>query len=149
MAPSYTTNDVVWVSPVVSNATITLVTPAACTALSFLDAAGNGPVFPTVIVHHQSGNSETNSIKIVDWFDSSPPAYIPNGRVSADTGQWSQQTFATNGADRLFNTDLPLADTLSPVTSIDVIYTNAAGRAGIFALAGSTGPVAPIFTQQP
>jgi hypothetical protein len=149
MAPSYTTNDVVWVSPVVSNATITLVTPAAYTALSFLDAAGNGPVFPTVIVHHQSGNSETNSIKIVDWFDSSPPAYIPNGRVSADTGQWSQQTFATNGADRLFNTDLPLADTLSPVTSIDVIYTNAAGRAGIFALAGSTGPVAPIFTQQP
>src|ERR1051326_3437019 len=85
MARRYTTNDVVWVSPVVSNATITLVTPAAYTALSFLDAAGNGPVFPTVIVHHQSGNSETNSIKIVDWFDSSPPAYIPNGRVSADT----------------------------------------------------------------
>lgn len=149
MAPDYTTNDVVWVSPVVSNATMTLVTPAAYTALSFLDAAGNGPVFPTVIVHHQNGNSETNSIKIVDWFDTSPPAYIPNGRVAADSGQWSQQTSATNGADRLFFTDLPLADTASPVTSIDVVYTNTTGRAGIFALAGSTGPVAPIFTQQP
>jgi hypothetical protein len=149
MAASYTTNDVVWVSPVVTNATITLVTPAAYTALSFLDAAGNGPVFVTTIVHHQNGNSETNDIKIVDWFDSSPPIFIPNGRVQAESGQWSQQTFAQNGADRLFATDLPLADTVSPITTIDLVYTNTGGRAGIFALAGNTGPVAPIFTQQP
>jgi hypothetical protein len=149
MAASYTTNDVVWVSPVVTNATITLVTPQAFTALSFLDAAGNGPVFVIAIVHHQNGNSETNTVKIVDWFDSSPPIYIPNGRVAADSGQWSQQTFAQNGADRLFNTDFLVADTVSPVTSIDLVYTNAAGRAGVFALAGNTGPVAPIITSQP
>lgn len=149
MAPDYTTNDVVWVSPLITNATITLVTPAAYTALSFLDAAGNGPRFVTTIVHHQNGNSETNDIRIVDWFDSSPPMFIPNGRVQAESGQWSQQTFQTNGADRLFATDLPLADTASPVTTIDLVYTNTAGRAGIFALAGNTGPVAPIFTLQP
>jgi len=149
MAPDYTTNDVVWLSPVITNATITLVTPQAFTALSLLDAAGNGPVFPTVIVHHQNGNSETNSVKIVDWFDSSPPIYIPNGRVAADSGQWSQQTFQTNGADRLFATDFLVADTVSPVTSIDLVYTNTGGRAGVFALAGNTGPVTPIFTQQP
>jgi hypothetical protein len=49
----------------------------------------------------------------------------------------------------LFATDLPLADTVSPVTTIDLVYTNTVGRAGVFALAGNTGPVAPIFTQQP
>jgi hypothetical protein len=150
MPPDYTTNCAVVVSTNIPTATITLVTPAAYTALSFLDASGNGPNYPTAIVHHQNGNSETNSIKIVDWFDSSPPMYIPNGRVAADTAQWSQQTFATNGADRLFATDLPLADTASPVTSIDLIYTNTlTGRSVVFALSGSTGPVAPIFTQQP
>jgi hypothetical protein len=149
MAPDYTTNCVVWISPNYSNATITLVTPTAYTALSFLDAAGNGPVTPQVIIHHQNGNSETNTIRIVDWFDSSTPTYIPNGRVQAQSGQWSQQLSTTNGADRLFASDILLADTASPVTSIDLVYTNTGGRAGIFALAGATGPVAPIFTQQP
>lgn len=149
MAPDYTTNDVMWVSPVVTNATITLVTPKAYTALSFLDAAGNGPVHPTVIVHHQNGVSETNVITIVDWFDTSTPMYIPNGRVQVESGQWSQQTFAQNGADRLFASDIVLADTVSPVTSIDLVYTDTAGRAAIFALSGSTGAVAPIITQQP
>lgn len=149
MAPSYTTNDVVWLNTIVSNATITLVTPTAFTALSFLDAAGNGPVRPVVVVHHQNGNSETNTINIVDWFDGSTPTYIPNGRVAVDTAQWSQQTFQTNGADRLFASDILLADTVSPVTTIDLLYTNTAGRAGIFALAGATGPVAPIIVQNP
>jgi hypothetical protein len=149
MAPDYTTNDVVWVSTVISNATITLVTPKAYYALSFLDAAGNGPVQPVVIVHHQNGGSETNIINVVDWFDSSTPIYIPNGRVAADSGQWSQQTFAQNGADRLFASDIVLADTVSPVTSIDLVYTNTGGRAAIFALSGSTTPVPPIFTEQP
>src|ERR1043166_5375549 len=149
MAPNYTTNDVVWVSPAISNATITLVTPTAASALSFLDAAGNGPVSPMVIVHHQNGFSETNSIIIVDWFSGSTPMYIPNGRVAVDSGQWSQQTFAQNGADRLFATDLPLVDVVSPVTSIDLVYTNTGGRAGIFAVSALAGAVPPIFTQQP
>ena len=149
MAPDYTTNDVVWVSPVVTNATITLVNPQAYYALSFLDAAGNGPVNPIVIVHHQNGLSETNVIPIVDWFSSSPPIYIPNGRVQVESGQWSQQTFAQNGADRLFASDFLLTETVSPVTSIDLVYTNTGGRAAIFALSGSTGVVPPIITQQP
>ena len=46
------------------------------------------------------GSSETNSIVVVDWFSTSTPIYIPNGRVSVDSGQWSQQLFAGNGADR-------------------------------------------------
>ena len=149
MAADYTTNDVVWVSPTFSNATITLVTPAAFTALSFLDAAGNGPVNPTVIVHHQNGFSETNALAIFDWFGSSTPIYTPNGRVDVGSGVWDQANAATNGGDRLFASDLPLSDTVSPVTSIDLVYTNTGGRAAIFALSGTTGPVPPIFTQQP
>jgi hypothetical protein len=149
MAPDYTVNDVVWGSPTVPNATITLVTPTAASSLSFLDAAGNGPVSPMVIVHHQDGSSETNSIIIQDWFSSATPIYIPNGRVDTGSGQWSQQLFAGNGADRLFSSDLPLANVVSPVTSIDLVYTNTGGRAGIFAVSALAGAVPPIFTQQP
>jgi hypothetical protein len=150
MAADYTTNDVVYISPVFTNATITLVTPQAYTALSFLDAAGNGPVNPVVIVHHQNGSSETNVLIIVDWFDSSTSAYIPNGRVAANTAEWDQQYFdKTMSSGRLFSTDLPLVETASPVTSIDLVYTNTGGRAAIFALSGTTGPVPPFFTGQP
>lgn len=149
MPPDYTVNDAVWVSPTVANATITFVTPTAATALSFLDAAGGGPVNPIVIVHHQDGSSETNIITIVDWFDTSTPMYIPNGRVAADSGQWSQQFITQNGADRLFASDLPLANVASPVTSIDLVYTNTGGRAAIFAVSATAGAVPPIFTQQP
>jgi hypothetical protein len=149
MAPDYTTNDVVWVSPTVTNATITLVTPTAATALSFLSAAGNGPVNPVVVVHHQDGSAETNTITIVDWFSGNTPMYIPNGRVDTGSGQYSQVVVTGTGADRLFGSDLPLTYTVSPVTSIDLVYTNTGGRAGIFAVSATAGAVAPIFTQQP
>ena len=148
MAPDYTANNVVWVSPVITNATITPVTPTAAAALSFLCAAGNGPVNPTVIIHHQDNTSETNTITIYDWFSGNTPMYIPNGRVQAESGQWSQQLFAGNGANRLFNTDLLLANTTSPITSIDVIYNDVGGRAGIFAVSSTLIPP-PIITQQP
>ena len=149
MAPDYTTNDVVWISPTVTNATITLVTPTAASALSFLCAAGNGPVSPVVVVHHQDGSSETNIINIVDWFSGNTPMYIPNGRVNTSSGQFSQVVVTGTGADRLFGSDLPLTYTVSPVTTIDLVYTNTGGRAGIFALSATAGAVAPIFTQQP
>lgn len=150
MAPDYTTNDVVWLSPTVTNATITFVTPTAASALSFLDAAGNGPVVPSVVIHHQNGNSETNTITIVDWFSGITPIYIPNGRVDTGSGQFSQVTSNNVGADRLFSSDIPVADPVSPITSIDLIYTNTVGgRAGIFAVSATAGAVAPIFTLQP
>ncbi len=154
MAPSYTANDVVSLSPVVTNATITLVTPTAASALSFLCAAGNGPVQPIAVVHHQNGFSETNTITIVDWFSGGTPIYIPNGRVDTGSGQFSQVTVTGTGADRLFATDLPLADSVSPVTSIDFVYTNTGtgnngGRAMIFAVSALAGAVPPIFTQNP
>ena len=149
MAPDYTTNCAVWLSPVITNATITLVTPTAASALSFLDAAGNGPQVIPVVIHHQNGFLETNTITIVDWFSGSTPMYIPNGRVNTDSGQWSQQRVTLDGADRLFASDLPLTDIVSPVTSIDLVYTNTGGRAGIFAVSALAGAVPPIFTQNP
>lgn len=149
MAPDYTTNNVAWVSTVITNVTITPVTPTAASALSFLCAAGNGPVSPVVIVHHQDTTTETNIITIPDWFSGITPMYIPNGRVQAESGQWSQITFAQTGANRLFNADLPLLNTVSPVTSIELVYTNTGGRAGIFAVSSVAGVAPPIISQHP
>jgi len=149
MAPDYTANNAAWISTTVTNATLTPVTPTAASALSFLCSAGNGPVSPVVVVRHQDGSSETNSITVPDWFSGITPMYIPNGRVSVDSAQWSQITVAQTGANRLFNADLLLANTVSPVTSVELTYTNGAGRAAIFALSSVAGTAPPIITQQP
>ncbi|HTI97935.1 MAG TPA: hypothetical protein VL527_03450 [Dongiaceae bacterium] len=149
MAPDYTTNDVVWMNPTNSTATITPSTPTAATALSFLGAAANGPINPMVMVHHQDGSVETNIISIQDWFSSTTPMWIPNGRVDTGSGQFSQVVVTGLGANRLFASDLPLANTVSPVTSVDLLYTNTVGRSLIFAVSYSTGPVLPIFQKQP
>ena len=61
MPPDYTTNDAVYISDndAFTNATITLTTPAAYTGLSFLAAAGNGPVPVNYVITHQGGKTES------------------------------------------------------------------------------------------
>jgi hypothetical protein len=151
MPPDYTVNNAVWLAPTpaMSNATITLVTPAAVSALSFLAAAGNGPATPMVAIHHQDGTTETNTITVPDWFNNSAPfAYGANGRVGVDTAQFDVRNDA-NKDPRLFPCDVSLANTVSPVTSIDVLYTNTGGRISILAVSGTAGAVAPFFISNP
>ncbi|MGI8966673.1 MAG: immunoglobulin domain-containing protein, partial [Limisphaerales bacterium] len=145
---SYTANNATYLSPAIPNATMTLAAPTAVSALSFLASAGNGPVSPIVIVNHQNGVAETNSLVIPDWFNVAAPFVVAaNGRVAVDTAQFNLQPL--NRTPRMFSIDLALTETVSPVTTIDLVYTNTGGRAAIFALSGATGPTPPIITTQP
>jgi hypothetical protein len=163
MPSDYTVNNALYISDLdtYTNGTITLTTPAAFTGLSFLGAAGNGPVNVNYVITHTGGKTETGVLSIQDWFSgSAPAAWVANGRVAVDTAQFSNVN-STNfpnfsaGYPRLIENDIVLTDTTDPVVSIYLENTNGAdqglssGRFSIFALSGSAGVLPPVITQQP
>ncbi|HEX7652955.1 MAG TPA: autotransporter-associated beta strand repeat-containing protein, partial [Verrucomicrobiae bacterium] len=139
-ANSYTTNDVALVDPTVAG-NLTLSTPTACSALSFLASAGNGPMTVNVTVTHGDASTETSTIVVPDWFDSTGPiAFAAGGRANADgTGV---STFASPFFPFLFAIDTSLTNTTSAVVSVALTYnssTSASAHAAFMAVAGSTG----------
>ncbi len=138
MAASYTTNNAVMVdSNYVKSATVTLTTPTAYSALSFLGSAGNQAMTINYKVHHADSTIETGTLVFPDWFATNTPAYSTYGRVSAD-GLTTQ--IQTSGAPFLFPLDKTLTNTASAVTSIDLTYnTGSGGVACLMALSGSNG----------
>ena len=155
MPPDYTTNDAVYISDndAFTNATITLTTPAAYTGLSFLAAAGNGPVPVNYVITHQGGKTESGVLVINDWFDGSgQEAFVPNGRVAVDTSYFNN---VGSGDPILQESDIVLSDTTDPVVSIYLENTNgvdqglSSGRFGILAVSGAAGALPPVFTVVP
>lgn len=136
MAPDYTTNNVFFISdnPGTTSATITFNSPASYTGLSFLSAAGNGPVSVNVTVHHAADPDEFFTISVVDWFNGATATYTANGRYQKESLTFNN---VNGGTVKLFNNDITLVGG-SPITSIDLAYSSG-GRAMIFALSGSTG----------
>lgn len=148
MPASYTTNDAIYISSTITNDTITLTTPAAFTGLSFLGAAGNGPMTVQLTVHHSGGADEHLNLTVPDWFNGSvSPVIDCNGRVAVDTAYFSN----IKGADpRVFANDIALGDSTDPVTSIDILNTNlSSGRFSLFSVSGTTGVLPPIISAQP
>jgi hypothetical protein len=137
LPPSYTNNNAALVDAVSTVAFLTPVSPASFSALSFLTAAGNGPATLRCIVNHTDGTSETNSFIAPDWFDSSPPAFTANGRVSIST----KLVDAVNaGNPRLFAMDVPLTNTASPVTNLVLTFLgNGNAHAVVLAVSGAVG----------
>ncbi len=148
MPPSYTAANAAYLNLNITNDTITLTTPAAFSGISFLGAAGGGDQSLSIVINHQGGSSEAKTITIPDWYNvSAPVAYIVNGRVQVPTAQFQD---VENNNPRLLQIDIPLDDAVNPVTSIDLVKTNANdARMAIFALSGATGTLPPVVTQQP
>jgi hypothetical protein len=150
MPPDYTVNNAIYIGTTnnMTNATITLATPTSYSGLSFLASAGNGPVKLNVVINHQSAASETTTLTVADWYNSSAAtAFIANGRVAADTATLQD---VNNKNPRLLQNDIVLSDTVDPVTSIVLLNTNTSGgRLAIFAVSGSAGALPPAITVQP
>jgi hypothetical protein len=117
-APSYTANDVVLVDSVTSNS-ITLLTPAKMWRLSFLTAAGHGPVNVNYVVHHADGSSEPGTFSSPDWFGSGTVAWAVNGRVDAQSG--NLQTWGSGGP-KLCSVDVAVTNIASAVTNIALSF---------------------------
>ncbi|HSU54372.1 MAG TPA: hypothetical protein VLT36_09955, partial [Candidatus Dormibacteraeota bacterium] len=150
MPPSYTANDALMVGrDGFTNGTLTLASPAIYTNLAVLHA-GNGYMGSNFYtIHHADASVETGVMTNFDWFQASDTtgpsnpsnkvAYVTAGRVA--TGRIN---VINNGgsltAAKLFWVDLPVNNTSSAVTSVDITYGGVQGnRTHIFALSGSDG----------
>lgn len=133
-AASYSQNNVFYVGPYegYTTATVTLVNPAAYQALSLLSCAGNGPVVMEVLVRHADHSTQQLQVSSPDWFNQPNPFYVINGRFNPSTAGFSD---VNSGNPRLYTNDLVLANTASPVTSLELTYLSG-GRAAVFAVAG-------------
>jgi hypothetical protein len=148
LAPSYTAPNALLITPptgFVTNGTFTLTVPAPYSSLSVLADGGNGGVVVNYIVHFADATTETGTISITDWFNVANPAWTASGRFNNNNA-----TFDNVGTTnpRLHSYDIPLANTLGLVTSIDFTYRSGTGRDGIYALSGSVlagGPWVPIL----
>mgnify|MGYP005840337849 CR=1 FL=1 len=149
LAPDYTTNNVLYVGnyefvngDVPGENTLTLVTPASYTGLSFLNTAGNGPVAINVTVTHQDSSVSYYSFSSLDWFNAATAFFTLNGRFDPSTLALNN---VNSGNPRLFINDIELTSS-SPVTSIQFTWVSG-GRAAILAVAGQTtsgGEFSPI-----
>jgi hypothetical protein len=151
MAPSFTTNDVVFVQTnVVQTTTITLASPAAYSMLSFLCAGAKSNVAVKFIIRHAdtSYNEIKNNVIIPEWTGPTNADWAAYGAVDLATASPTNVFSGTNYS--LFAVDVTCTNA-SPVTTIDVTWlkglTNS--HAAIFAVsgisAGGSGGTLPPF----
>ena len=145
MPPDYTTNNALFVSkgngP--TAATITIASPAPFAALSFLNSSGNGAVPIDYQVNHQDGTFEVGSFSSTDWFHGNGaapfPVWMAHCLMSIEGGNL-QQIGGNNGS--LYNNDITLTNTTSPVVSITFSNAGTGGRMNLFGISGSSDGVA-------
>ncbi len=154
MAPSYQTNNALLVDATTGGA-FALITPKACARLSFLTSAGNAqdsPLTVNYLVYYLDGSSESGSFDSYDWFKGTNTvpikAVIASGRV-ADVAA-STLTFNNVGTldPSLYQVDVTLANTTSPITNIDLSYGASVGanaHAAVFAVSGATNLSSPLL----
>lgn len=149
LAGSYSSNNVLVIDYDLDSGILTPANPAAYSALSFLCSAGHGPVTNQCVISHANGLSETNSMIIPDWFDTLPAALVSNGDLNLNN-RIADSVGASN--PRLYGIDVPLANTISPVTNVIFTFKGGAvnSHAAIFAMSGlsnqasGTAPVLSI-----
>ena len=110
MPPSYTTSNAALID-VSDSATLTLVTPAAFSALSFLVSAGHGPATIAYTVSHADSSTDSGTFSAPDWFGNYPVAFDANGRVDVQSGAFDS---VTNNNPRLYAVDISLGNRTSP-----------------------------------
>ncbi|HEV2438030.1 MAG TPA: glycoside hydrolase family 76 protein, partial [Verrucomicrobiae bacterium] len=135
LAPSYSANNVAMVDASHS-ANLVPATSNPFSALSFLNAAGHGPVTVDYQVAHADGSVERGQFSSPDWFFNAPVVYNAQGRVDVVTGVLNN---VSNNEPRLYAGDILLTNLASAVTNINLSWDagNSAGSVGaIFAVSG-------------
>ncbi|HEX3717517.1 MAG TPA: glycoside hydrolase family 76 protein [Verrucomicrobiae bacterium] len=141
LAPSYTGNNVILLKTNSAPVKVTLNSSSNYSALSFLTAAGNGPVTIGCRVLHANSFSESNSFIVPDWFSEAPVAFAANGRVDVDNKEISSLNEIN---PCIYAADVALENN-SPVSSVTLSWLSGGGdgNAAIFAISGGTS-VLPV-----
>ena len=141
LATSYTTNNVAMIDSSHS-ANLIPATPTPLSALSFLTAAGHGPVTVDYQVGHADGSAEAGKFTSPDWFFNAPVVFYAQGRVDAITGAFNN---VNNNEPRLYAEDIALTNLASAVTNINLTWDTGNLAGGIAAILGVSGvPVQPV-----
>jgi hypothetical protein len=144
---SYTANNALMIDLNLNSGSLTPVNPAAFAALSFLCAAGRGPVTNECVINHANGLSQTNTLIVPNWFDGLAPVFVSNGSLDLGT----RIVDSTSANPRLYAIDIPLANTVSAVTNVVVTFKGGPpnSHSAIFAISGlssqTSGP-RPVLT---
>jgi predicted alpha-1,6-mannanase (GH76 family) len=148
MAPSYSANNALFLAAAVPAGNLIPADPNPVSALSFLTAACRGPVTINCILRHADGTLQARTIIAPDWSNQAPTAVVANGRVNVNTGFYD--AVAANNP-RLYTIEIPVLNTISPLTNIALSYSSGAAgaNAAILAVSGIPGTVAPVIVQQP
>src|SRR5205807_8550461 len=102
---SFTVNNAILLYSNGPSAVLTPITPATFPGLSFLVAAGNGPVTVGCTIRHVNGSSQVSSFSAPDWVNKSPVAFTANGRVSVSS---KTVNMLNGGNPRLYAADVPV-----------------------------------------
>ena len=148
LPPDYTVNDAALLDAGIPSANLTPVTPVSFSALSFLASSANGASPVNYSIQHQDGTSESGSFNVPDWFNNSPVAYNVNGRILLDNRALTNEN-ASPLNPRLYEPQVALNNTVSPVTNVALSYNGGASHVAFFAMSGSAGSVPPIISSSP
>lgn len=136
LPPSYAVNNAVLLTSNAPTANVVPAAPAAYPGLSFLMAAGNGPVTVGCTVRHGDGTAENSTFSVPDWFTKSPVAFVANGRLNIST---TTVNSLNSGNPRLYAADIALSNVSSPVTNIALTWQSGSSGANAVILAVSGG----------
>ncbi|HEV2330052.1 MAG TPA: glycoside hydrolase family 76 protein [Verrucomicrobiae bacterium] len=137
LAPSYTANNAAMVDAN-HNANLVPAVSNSFSALSFLTAAGHGPIMVDYKVQHLDGTVETGIVSSPDWFFNVPFVFYAQGRLDVDSGAFNN---VNNNEPRLYAEDIILTNIVSPVTNVGLAWDSGnttGGHAAFFALSGVT-----------
>jgi hypothetical protein len=150
MPPDYTQpNGILINATQVTNGHLKVTTPATYTLLSFLSSGGNGGDVIGVKIYHQDGTIQTGpSFPSPDWFNgTSNVAFVAEGRLGSTVNFTSANI--NSGNPRLYFRDVPVNNTASVITNIELYYVSgpASSHNDILAVSGATtvgGAVIPV-----
>ena len=143
LAPSYTANNVAMVDAS-HNASLVPAALNSFSALSFLTAAGHGPITVDYTVRHADGTAETGIVSSPDWFFNYPIAFDAQGRLDVDSGAFNS---VSSGEPRLYLEDIVLTNFVSQVTNVSLVWdpgNTTGGHAAFFALSGVAVQPVPL-----
>ena len=137
---NYTGNNALLLTPTNTTGTMTFNTPTAFSALSFLAAVGNGLSSFSVTVNYADGSPSVvvpYSAVTPDWFFQGPPAFVANGRAYASATGATTYDNVNNSQPNLYQVDVNMPVSSSPISSVTLNYGSTAGNLAIFAVSGA------------
>ena len=144
MPPTYHTNNAFLIDAQQPGTLILFSAPSNYTALSFLTSSGVSKNVLGYTLRHQDGSTQNGTFTSPNWYSAIAPAWAANGLVNVASFVLSD---INSYNPRLYSVDVQVANTFSPITSVQLSLSNGIGHTVVFAISGApvgAGPFVPL-----